>query len=98
MSESCPKCGSQKLHPDDRYFICGADSHGQYSGPENCWETALAAATKRAEDAEQLNARLREALEKWMTYDVMSNPDPRMAWLEALKLTAALLAQPEEDR
>ena len=58
MSESCPKCGSQKLHPDDRYFICGADSHGQYSGPENCWEAQLAAATKRA-GCRDLIARLR---------------------------------------
>lgn len=56
MSETCPKCGSPKLHPDNRYFSCEYDSCGQFPRPSKCVAVEIAALTQRAEQAEALVA------------------------------------------
>ncbi len=77
MSESCPKCGANRTQFDGQTsWECGSyqsllgGSHIKRPAfklieSEHCLcRTALAAATKRAEEAEQENARLRE----WMQF------------------------------
>lgn len=47
MESKCEGCGSPKSHPDNRYFVCGADAYGQYSRPANCVNAQVAAKDAR---------------------------------------------------
>jgi hypothetical protein len=83
MSDSCPKCGGWH-----EVRLAGELS--------SCLKAQLAAATKRAEEAEQENARLRGKIEALATIThPYCNLEINASWLA--EELAALLAQPEGE-